>query len=265
MSLFSKADKYYSLVRIEVLDYLQGRFDLIFGFIFLGIIIFVYYQLWTIGLENTSILGYTLPKIIFYVAVTESIWMSVGRIHKVIDEEIKRGLIVNYISKPVYYIFFHYFRGLGKAIAAFGINITLAFLLCTLLLGTFPFGWVEVLGLLLLSFLGISLLLLLSIFFGLLGYLTEKTEPFYLLYSKMIYIFGGLVFPVDLYPDWLRNIANLLPFQWGNFAIGKVFTTFSLTALYQTLISQLIWMAITLLLCHVAFSFISKRFTVQGG
>jgi len=262
---FAEFDKYFSVMKIELIDFFQSKWDVIFGFLFLGVIIFVYSQLWGLGFAQKSIQGYDLGKIVFYVAVAESVWISTRRVYKTIDKDIKQGFIANYLSKPVDYVLFRLSNSLGKSIITFLINLALCLILLFALFGSLPIGLGALLATVIVSFIAIILLLSVSIAFGLLGFWTEDAEAFQFLYSKAVFIFGGLVFPIDLYPAWLKAVADFLPFKWGVFASGKIAVSFNIQFFLEVVSMQAFWIVLSLAACFLLFSRIRKSIFVNGG
>lgn len=47
---------------------------------------------------------------------------------------------------------------------------------------------------------------------GLAAFLVEETNSFELIYQKAVFILGGMLLPLDMFPEWLQRIARLLPF-----------------------------------------------------
>ncbi|MDO8647605.1 MAG: hypothetical protein Q7R70_04270 [Candidatus Diapherotrites archaeon] len=263
--MFKALEKYSGVFKIELIDFFQSKWDVIFGFLFLGIVIFVFYQLWALGFAQKAIPGYSLAKLVFYVAIAESVTISTIRIYKIIDDDLKKGLLTNYLSKPVNYVFFQFSRALGKSAITLFINLALTLAFCFLLFGFFPFSLLEFAAVIFASIFCLCLLVLVGVFFGLLGFYTEDSSAFYFVYSKAIYIFGGLVFPLDLYPQWLKSISDFLPFKWAVFAAGKLAISFSTDFFIEVLLMQLFWIAVFAGLCLFVFSRISRKVFINGG
>lgn len=263
--LSAEIGKYFSVMKIELIDFFQSRWDVVFGFLFLAVLIFVYFQLWALGFAQKALPGYSLAKMVFYVAIAESVLVSVGRIYKIIDEELKKGLVTNYLSKPVDYVFFQFSRCFGKSTINFFMNLLLSLAFCFLLFGIFPFGIPEFLALVVIGISCLCLLTICGVFFGLLGFFTEDSSAFYFLYSKGIFVFGGLVFPIDLYPEWLKIISDFLPFKWAVYAAGKLAISFSEGFFLQALLMQAFWIAFFIILSMLVFRQISKKVFVNGG
>ena len=43
----------------------------------------------------------------------------------------------------------------------------------------------------------------------------KRGDPLTMIYGVMSYLFGGVYYPVDLLPDWLRGLSMLLPITWA--------------------------------------------------
>lgn len=265
MSLLKSADKYLSFVRIEIVDWLAGGMDLLFGLIFLFTLLFLYYNLWSVGFGSSIIAGYSVETLILYIAITESVWLSVGRVNRTMDIEIKEGQVANFLAKPIHYLKYHYFRAMGKAIPNFLLMFGFGLLLAFLFSGKIPLETFAILPALIVFFLAISLHLIFMIGLGLLGFFTEDASAYFFVYSKAVMVFGGLVFPLEFYPKWLADLSYMLPFQLATFAPAKVLTHFSFDYFLQTVFWQLVWIGIAIVLADLIFRIIQKRVIVQGG
>ena len=56
---------------------------------------------------------------------------------------------------------------------------------------------------------------------GLSAFWIVDTSPMYWIWQKLGFVLGGLLFPLELYPDWLRRIARLSPFPDLFWAPGR--------------------------------------------
>jgi ABC-2 type transport system permease protein len=100
---------------------------------------------------------------------------------------------------------------------------------------------------------------------GLLAFVTEDVQSFRLIYQKFVFILGGLMIPLDFLPDWLHNIARVLPFNLTTYAPAKLFVAFSWQQFGQIILLQLFWLAILGGLLYRQYRWATQRLAVNGG
>ena len=72
--------KYLYILKSEIMTNLQYSFDILVSFISYCVLIFVFLNLWNYIYQDPSELinGYNMNQMIWYVIVTEILWMSLG-------------------------------------------------------------------------------------------------------------------------------------------------------------------------------------------
>ena len=58
---------------------------------------------------------------------------------------------------------------------------------------------------------------------ALLAFWVEDTGPFFWIYSKVLFTLGGLFVPIDIYPEWLRRVAVMMPFNYVLYQPARLF------------------------------------------
>lgn len=261
--------KYLYIFKTEIMSNLQYVFDMCIGFITYAIIIFIYLNLWKYLYSdpNELINGYTMNQMIWYVAMTEILWMSLsGRsLCSQIVDDVRGGNIVYKINKPYSYIGYCLSNHLGKFFIKFLIYVILGFILGFLLLGSFPdLNIIHLIFVLLSSILAtiISILLITSI--GLLAFFIEDANPFYWLYSKVILVVGTL-FPIEFFPKVLRPILTYSPIFVVSYGPAKLLVDFSYEACIKIFAFQIIYIIICYLICLFIYKKGVKKINVNGG
>ena len=109
--------KYIYIFKSELMSNLQYIFDILVGFISYCIMIFIFFNLWKYIYNNPSELinGYSMNQMIWYVIVTEILWMSLGGrgLTKKICNDVRSGNIAYNINKPYNYVAYILFSHLG--------------------------------------------------------------------------------------------------------------------------------------------------------
>lgn len=234
--------------------------------IFLVIILFVFYSLWRVvygGRPQLS--GFTMTQLVWYLAFTESIELSRSRVLWEVQEEVKDGTLAYNMQRPYSYVGYHFFRSLGESIVKMGPILIVGGLVSLILAGPLPglgISWVPGIVVLLL---GVVLNTTWLIGIALLAFWTEEVLPFYWILQKLTFIIGGMFFPIDLFPAWMRGIAESLPFAFAAYWPARVLVAFSWHTLLVTLAGQLLYIAavggVALGFYHLG----ARRVLQQGG
>ena len=115
--------KYLYIFKSEIMTNLQYTFDILVGFISYCILIFIFLNLWNYIYSdpNELINGYNMNQMIWYIIITEILWMSVrGRnICKKICNDVRSGNIAYNINKPYNYVEYSLFNHLGLVTVRF--------------------------------------------------------------------------------------------------------------------------------------------------
>ncbi len=261
--------KYLYIYKTEIMTNLQYAMDILFGFAGYLIMIFIFINLWKYMYQDSSQLinGYSRNQMIWYVIITEIVWMSLeGRkLCKKISNDVKSGNIAYNINKPYNYVEYALFNHLGLVTIRFIIVTILGMGIGLLFLHSFPsLSFLQILGVLLSSILAMIINIFLLMTLGLLAFFVEDANPFYWLYSKVIIVIGT-VFPLEFFPKVIQPIIRFSPIYVVSYGPAKLFVQFSNEQFIQVLIAQLIYLGIAFLLCHGIYRKGVRKLNVNGG
>ena len=257
------------ILKTEIISNLQYTLNNIIGFIGCFIIIFTFFNLWMYIYDDPSniINGYTMNQMIWYMVITEAIYMSVkGRyICKKIKQDIRSGNIAYNLNKPYNYILYNLSSSLGDVSTKLPIYLILGLLTGLLFLKTLPnINIISILIVLISMLLAIIINILLCIFIGLFSLFIEDSMPFYWIYSKLILILGTL-FPIEYFPLKIQKIIELSPIYVVSYGPAKLFVDFSYNKSLNIIIMQLIYVIISYLICLLIYKKGVKKLNVNGG
>lgn len=261
--------KYLYIFKSEVMTNLQYTFDLLVGFIGYIIHIFIFLNLWQYIYSNPEELinGYNMNQMIWYVIITEIIWTAVsGRaLSKKISADVKSGNIAYNINKPFNYVEYSLFNHLGGTTVKFILITIIGLLLGFVFLHGFPpLNILQILGVILSSILAIVISTLLIMTLGLLAFFVEDSAPFYWIYSKFILVVGT-IFPVEFFPQVLQPIIKFSPIYAVSYGPAKLFVNFSINEFISIMISQVAYLIISFIICHLIYRKGVRKLNVNGG
>ncbi len=248
---------------------LQYAFDILVGFISYCILIFIFLNLWKyIYADPTELInGYNMNQMIWYVIITEILWMSLGgrKLCKKICNDVKSGNIAYNINKPYNYVEYALFNHMGLVIIRFILVGLLGLILGIVFLHSFPsLTILEILGVLLSCLLATIINIMLVTSIGLISFFIEDANPFFWLYSKMILVIGT-IFPIEFFPAVLQPIIKFSPIYVVSYGPAKLFVNFTMTNWTQIMIAQGIYLVISFLICHGIYYKGVKKLNVNGG
>jgi ABC-2 type transport system permease protein len=260
--------KYFAVARTTTLASLIYERDLLVRSLFMVVIMVIFVQLWaaTYGaLGETSINGFGVREMIWYLVVTETLVLSRPRIIQVIDAEVRGGDVAYRLTRPYSYTLYHLASFWGDALVRLPVNFLVGGAVAWLAVGPPTLGPEVVLAMMLSAACSITLMGTIDVLIGLSAFWVEDTLPVDWIYSKFVFTLGGMFMPLDLFPDWLAGIARVLPFASICYAPARLAVNFSWSALGELLLLQVVWLVVAGLVVRVVFGRAVRRVVAHGG
>ncbi len=261
--------KYLYIYKSELMTNIQYAFDLLIGFITYCIMIFIFLNLWQYIYQDPKELinGYTMSQMIWYVIITEILWMSLGgrKLCKKIAEDVRSGNIAYNINKPYSYVEYSLWNHMGLVTVRFVLVGILGMILGAIFLHTFPsLNIFQLIGIIVSCILATMISIYIITALGLISFFIEDASPFYWLYSKMILVIGT-IFPIEFFPAVLQPIIKFSPIYVVSYGPAKLFVDFTTTGFFNILIAQIIYLIISCTICHLIYRKGVRKLNVNGG
>ena len=259
--------KYWAIFRAQILNRLAYPGDLLTQAFSIVLFMFVFMQLWraTYGASGQSVIaGFSLSQTIWYLMMAETIMLSRPRLSRRISDDVKDGAVAYLLNKPYNFLLYQFSVSLGDSLSGFFFYLTLGGATAWLMVGPPP-GW---LGFLLMPPVIILAWILdgcFSALIGLAAFISEENAPFEWIYNKALMILGGLLIPLDFFPDWLRSISQVLPFAFSIYGPARLFVQPSPQHLLWLLSGQLAWLTVMVLLLTWIYRGVVQRLVINGG
>ena len=261
--------KYYNVMKTTFNDALQYSSSILFRFVGFAVIMSVMISLWNFLYSNPDSLinGYSFNQMIWYILLAEIITFGSGS--KVATDEIrdtiKSGNIAYQVTKPYNFIIYTICKYFADTIIRF-----LIFLIVAVIFGLVFVGPIE--GFSLLTLIpAIPIFLLAVLIFGMVRILislsafwVEDSQPFQIVYHKIILIFGVL-FPIEMFPKVIQTIIKFTPVYGVSYGPAKLIIDFNFDILISVLTSQIITIIIVSILIAIIFERGLKKLNVNGG
>lgn len=232
----------------------------------LVILMFIFHGLWKVTFAGAdTVNGYTLAEMVWYVFATELIILSLPRIHAVLEGEVRNGDLAIRLNKPVDYLLFHFSSTLGEAFVRLFTTAVIGGVTTFLLVGPFGFAW-HALPVLLLVYLTTYLLnFCYQAMIGLSAFWTEDSAGIYLVADRLKWILGGFLLPLDVFPEQVRAVVNLLPFREMIYAPARLFVKFTWTDFGQLALRQSFWVAVMVIAVYAMYGRGVRKVDINGG
>lgn len=261
--------KYLFIYKTEIMSNISYAFNLITGFIGYFIHIFIFLNLWKYIYSdpNELINGYSMNQMVWYVIVTEILWMCIGgrKLCKQIINDVRTGNVAYNINRPYSYILYQLFSNLGSFTVKFIMFTILGMTVGYAFLGGFPnLSILSIILVLISSILATIINTLFVISIGLFSFFIEDSNPFYWVYSKFILVLGTL-FPIEYFPKVIQPIIKASPIFAVSYAPAKLFVDYSSNNVFYILLIQLIYLFISYMLCTFIYKKGVKNINVNGG
>lgn len=261
-----KFGKYFEIMKMNFLQSLTYFYDSLFKSIFVAIILFIFIQLWgVIYSGKTLIEGYTFAMVIWYLVLTESIVTSSSKIHDQMSAQIVDGSVAYTLNKPISFILFMLFNGLGNSVVRFVITLIVGSLTTLLLVGGFEFQIMSIPFLLIVIMLAIIIINLFSVLIGLFAFWTEQIRAIDFIYQKLVFTIGGMLIPLQFFPLWVQNFSIYLPFSFIAYHPARFFVNYNSGDFGFIFFMQIFWIILLFIVIFYLYSIGVRRVAVNGG
>lgn len=259
--------KYWAIFKTQVSNSFVYAGDLLSQSLSIILFLWVFIQLWrtTYGaMGQESIAGLTLTDTLWYLMLAETIILSKPRLTQEIATAVKDGGVAYLLNKPYNFLFYQASVGLGDSILRLVFNILAGGALVWILVGPppQPGGWPATL---LVVFIAWAIDFCIAAMIGLTAFFTEEVNAFEWIYSKMLFLLGGLLIPLDFFPTWLQPFARNTPFAYTLYGPARFFVEPTLERFVFLVGGQLIWLVILGVALTIFYQRSVTRLTINGG
>ena len=263
MRLHAFAKTYVAFARIAAKDARQERGELYGRMAFFVIILGVFSSLWRATREAGLTFG-DPGTLVWYLASTEWIGLSAPMVHVDVQEAVRRGDVACALGRPVSFAGAAFAESLGQ-LATRAPLLGATAIAC----GWAFTGWmppaaalvrVAVFGLIASALLTASYLAI-----GLLAFWLEDVTPVFWIWQKLLFVLGGLMLPIAVYPVAVQRLAVFTPFpallaEPASFATGGQALAPVIVAIHL-----LVWGAVLAVAIRWLFARATTRMTFNGG
>jgi ABC-2 type transport system permease protein len=155
------------------------------------------------------------------------------------EHDLRSGKLAYLLPRPISYLGAKFAEGMGTLLLNLAALGAVAFLFTWLWVGHLPFSLPIFCTSIFLGILSGITALIFQILIGLSAFWLQDVAPFNWIWEKLLFVLGGLILPLSVYPLWMQKMAYCTPFP---FILGAR-STLALDPSF----SQISWVAASLI------------------
>lgn len=256
--------KYAAFSRIAAAQARRERGEVYGRVAFFAVILGVFSSLWRAVAEAGMPVPADPKALVWYLAATEWILLSVPPIHIDIQEAIRRGDVVYQLGRPVSYVLAELASGLGLLAVRAPLLGATAFVCAFAFTGSTPplSALVMVVPF---GFAAAALITALHLWIGLLAFWLQDVSPVYWVCQKLMFVLGGLMLPLELYPNFVQKVAAFTPFPAALSGPASLVWRTGAVSPGELARNLVIWGCVTAVAVSWTFRRAASALTVNGG
>ena len=257
--------KYLALAGAAVRRCIAERAVLVGRVVFLGVIIFTFSRIWAVIGARESLPGVGVRELLWYLAITEWVVLGTPPMFLAIEREVRSGDFACRLVRPIDYMGAQIAEAVGEAALRMAALAPAGALYALAFGGGLPADprglWLA----LPLALLGSLVAILFMAAIGLSAFWVVDTNPCFLVWQKLVFVLGGLLFPLEIYPEWLQRLAHLTPFPLICWAPGRMALGWEPQLALSAALQDLFWIGLLAGLVMFLSAQARARLTVAGG
>ena len=144
-------------------------------------------------------------------------------------------------------------------------NGVVAIAMALILVGPPQFSLIGLFAWPLVTFLALCIDFVAYFSIGLLAFWTENTDSFTFVFSRLTLVLGGVLAPLEIFPQPLRSIAQALPFSAILYGPARTLVHFELDRFGWLLLQQALTLGVGCLILLVIYGIAIRRVNINGG
>jgi ABC-2 type transport system permease protein len=265
--------KYWAVVSIAMAEARATPAAFVGRLAFYALLLVIYARIWRIVGQHGSLDVFGRGDLIWYLAITEWIALSQPPLVTDIEADIRSGNIAYSLPRPISYLWLRFSEAFGTLLVRMLVLGVFGFGMSLLLAGGsdgsgagLPSGGIfSLICGALTAVVAATLNLVFCALIGLSAFFLEDTSPVYWVWQKLSFVFGGLMFPLDIYPSAMRSIALATPFPSLLYAPGRIAIGAQPTFVWHTVVVLAAWTLFAVTCAHFAFRRALKALEINGG
>jgi len=260
--------KYIAVLQVSVASNLAYLAEVFFRALLLIVLVFILSQLWKAtfasrGVKTLS--GFSIADMIWYLILADAIAMSLPALTRRIDQEVRSGQLAYLVGRPCNYVLYNFALYLGERLVRFIMNLLVGIVLALILVGMPHFTWMGMVAWPWVVFLALCIDFVAYMTIGLFAFWTENTDSFALIFNRMTLVLGGVLAPLEIFPQPLRSIAQALPFSTILYGPSRTLVHFEFARFIALVEQQVLMLAVGGFILFLVYQVAIRRVNINGG
>jgi ABC-2 type transport system permease protein len=209
----TKWDKYFALANLSIVQGVKNYKSLIGLCLFHITCLIIFSHLWKIAAAKSGAVHLHPDHLLWYIALNEWVLISIPDIQLDMEHDLRSGRLAYLLPRPISYIGSKLSEGMGALLLNLFVLAVAGFTFTWAWVGELPFSTPIFCLSLFLGVLAGFTALVFQILIGLSAFWLRDVAPFDWVWEKLLFIFGGLILPLSVYPFWMQSIAHWTPFS----------------------------------------------------
>lgn len=204
--------KYTAIFKLSFLHSFRNYKALIGLSVFLMTCLIIYAHLWKIAAAKKGVVSFNPEQLLWYIAFNEWVLISIPDTQEDMEEDLRSGRLAYLLPRPISYLGATFSEALGTLSVNLLVLGSVTFIFTWWQVGALPFQPVGLLVAIILGFLAGLLAVIFQMLIGLSAFWLQEVSPFFWIWEKLLFVLGGLMLPLTVYPQWMQTLAYYTPF-----------------------------------------------------
>jgi ABC-2 type transport system permease protein len=258
--------KYVAVTRIALRQSSRASLVVVGRSIFFVVTLLIFTRLWHgVAAGGRIAPGIGPSELIWYLAITEWVMLSIPVIYLEIERDVRSGDIACSLTRPISYLGCRFCEVAGQWLFnGFWMGIV-GGVSAWWLAGGFP---EDPRGLWLAAPLAVLAGVVAILFHATIGVCAiwlQDCTPVAWIWQKVGFVLGGLMVPLDLYPDWLRAIAEWLPFAAILYGPARMAFGLDWDVALQMALTLVLWIGVATCIVSLTYRRALRDLSLNGG
>jgi ABC-2 type transport system permease protein len=256
--------KYCAFAALGAREARAEKGELLGRVVFFVMILGVFAAVWRGVAESGGAIAGNPDDMLWYIAITEWVVMSAPIVMLQMEEDIRRGDVAYQIARPASWLGARLAHGLGMLAVRAPVMLVVAFLSAWAFAGLPTQPAALVVGLLF-GAVAAAVLTLWHVAVGVSAFWLGDVAPAYWIWQKLLFVLGGMLLPLQFYPDAFVTVARLTPFPAllagpASLAMGTPLMSVGVLAL-----TLAFWAVAAWIIANAFFGRALRRLHIDGG
>lgn len=207
-----KMRKYWAIFQLSFIHALRNYKALIGLSIFLITCLTIFAHLWKIAAARKGVISFTPEQLLWYIAFNEWVLISIPDTQDDMEQDLRSGRLAYLLPRPISYLGSIFAEAAGTLTVNLIVLGFVTFLFTWFQVDALPFHPASLPIIILFGFAAGAIGILFRMLIGLSTFWLHEADPLLWIWEKMLFMLGGLMLPLTVYPQWLQSIAYLTPF-----------------------------------------------------